>query len=63
MFWCIYVLTHPLQVIGDAAGFIDPLTGEGIQYAMESGEYAADVCVEALLRGDLSENQMRKYQV
>jgi flavin-dependent dehydrogenase len=26
-------------IIGDAAGFIDPLTGEGIQYAMESGAY------------------------
>lgn len=51
-----------LVVIGDAAGFIDPLTGEGIQYAMESGMYAANVILEGLEKGDLSEKQMQKYQ-
>ncbi len=29
-------------LIGDAAGFTDPLTGEGIYYAMKSGEFAAE---------------------
>jgi len=51
-----------LLIIGDAAGFIDPLSGEGIQYAMESGKYAADVLSEGLIKGDLSEGEMRKYQ-
>lgn len=32
---------------GDAAGLVDPLTGEGIYFAMRSGELAA----EAILRG------------
>lgn len=32
------------------------------RYAMESGEYAADVLYEALLRGDLSAKQLKKYQ-
>ncbi|HUK26092.1 MAG TPA: NAD(P)/FAD-dependent oxidoreductase [Terriglobales bacterium] len=28
-------------LIGDAAGFVDPITGEGLYYAMRSGELAA----------------------
>lgn len=34
-------------LIGDAAGFVDPLTGEGIYYAIKS----ADILAEALLNG------------
>jgi len=49
-------------IIGDAAGFIDPLTGEGIQYAMESAKYASDVIVEALNSGDLSASVLKQYQ-
>jgi len=48
-------------IIGDAAGFIDPLTGEGIQYAMESGLMAADTVMEALISGDVSELSMKRY--
>jgi len=48
-------------IIGDAAGFIDPLTGEGIQYAMESAMWAADVLIEAFKVGDLSGDEMKKY--
>jgi len=51
-----------LLVIGDAAGFIDPLTGEGIHFAMESGEIAAKVLVEAFKKGDLSAQFLKKYQ-
>jgi len=50
-----------LLIIGDAAGFIDPLTGEGIQYAMQSGFLAAGVLKEALDLGDVSAAQMKKY--
>ncbi len=35
-------------LVGDAAGFVDPLTGEGIYYAMKSGIIAAETCVDAL---------------
>jgi len=51
-----------LLVIGDAAGFIDPLTGEGIQYALESGEIAAKVLLEGFKRQDLSAQFLKKYQ-
>jgi flavin-dependent dehydrogenase len=51
-----------LLIIGDAAGFIDPLTGEGIQYALESGEIAAQVLLEAFKKQDLSAQFLKKYQ-
>jgi flavin-dependent dehydrogenase len=49
-------------VIGDAAGFINPLTGEGIYYAMSSGEIAAKVIIESLEANDTSRNFLSKYQ-
>jgi flavin-dependent dehydrogenase len=33
---------------GDAAGFVDPFLGEGIYYAVKSGEIAADVAAGAV---------------
>lgn len=36
---------------GDAAGLVDPITGEGIAYALESGALAARAAVAALARG------------
>ncbi len=36
---------------GDAAGFVDPITGEGIGYAMESGAAAARAVAEAAAAG------------
>ncbi|PIV88142.1 MAG: geranylgeranyl reductase, partial [Hydrogenophilales bacterium CG17_big_fil_post_rev_8_21_14_2_50_63_12] len=32
---------------GDAAGLVDPITGEGIAFAMLSGLYAAEAIIEA----------------
>jgi geranylgeranyl reductase family protein len=51
-----------LLIVGDAAGQIDPLTGEGIQYAMDGGQIAAEVLGEALLKNDLSEHYLKRYQ-
>jgi flavin-dependent dehydrogenase len=34
-------------LLGDSAGFINPVTGEGIEFAMESGEIAAATVAEA----------------
>ncbi len=47
---------------GDASGFINPVTGEGIYYAMASGEIAAGVIIDALEVGNTSENFLSKYQ-
>ena len=37
-----------LLLIGDAAGAVNPFNGEGIAYAMETGEMAAELAHEAL---------------
>ncbi|MFW2589618.1 geranylgeranyl reductase family protein [Sagittula sp. SSi028] len=38
-------------LVGDAAGLVDPITGEGIGYAMHSGRLAAEAAVQALTCG------------
>ncbi len=39
-----------LLLVGDAAGMVNPFNGEGISCAMESGEIAAELIVDALAR-------------
>jgi flavin-dependent dehydrogenase len=39
-----------MLLVGDAAGAVNPFNGEGIAYAMESGEIAAELLHEALVR-------------
>lgn len=51
-----------LVVIGDAAGHIDPLTGEGIHTAMDGGWMAAEELCAALDANDLSEARLKKYE-
>ncbi|MHA2351747.1 MAG: NAD(P)/FAD-dependent oxidoreductase [Candidatus Thorarchaeota archaeon] len=36
------------MLIGDAAGLVSPLTGEGISYAIQSGRLAAKIASEAV---------------
>ena len=40
-----------LFVVGDAAGFIDPMTGDGLRFAVRGGELAAEAARAALERG------------
>jgi menaquinone-9 beta-reductase len=51
-----------LLILGDAAGQIDPLTGEGIQYAMDAAEIAASTLAEALVVNDLGEASLKRYE-
>ncbi|KYK20583.1 hypothetical protein AYK21_05860 [Thermoplasmatales archaeon SG8-52-2] len=51
-----------LIICGDAAGFANPVTGEGIYHAMVSGEIAAEVIAKALEKGNTSEKFLSKYQ-
>ena len=39
-----------MLLVGDAAGAVNPFNGEGIAYAMETGEIAADLVHEALVK-------------
>jgi geranylgeranyl reductase family protein len=43
-----------VMLVGDAQGFLDPFTGEGIFAALRSAELAAEVADRALRAGDLS---------
>jgi flavin-dependent dehydrogenase len=38
--------------VGDAAGLVNPFNGEGIDYAMESGQLAAEAGLAVLESGD-----------
>ncbi|MHA1893048.1 MAG: NAD(P)/FAD-dependent oxidoreductase [Candidatus Helarchaeota archaeon] len=51
-----------IMLIGDAAGFPCPLEAEGIWHAMYSGRLAALNAAEAISSGDLSKQQMKKYE-
>src|SRR5262249_23093451 len=40
-----------LLLAGDAAGFIDPMTGDGLRFAVRGGELAAEAALRALADG------------
>jgi len=50
-----------LLIVGDAAGHIDPLTGEGIHHAMDGAHQAAITIGEAFAEGELGERMMKRY--
>ena len=46
-----------LLLVGDAGGMVNPFNGEGIAYAMESGEILARTIVQALARSRRAETE------
>lgn len=50
-----------LLLVGDAAGYYDPFTGEGIYQALRSAQLAADVATDALAAGDVSAARLARY--
>jgi hypothetical protein len=48
-------------LVGDAAGFYDPFTGEGVFSALRSAELAAETAVRALRAGDCSSGALAGY--
>lgn len=51
-----------LVIVGDAAGHIDPLTGEGIHTAMMGGKIAAESLLQARAAGNFSAANTRRYE-
>ena len=49
-------------LVGDAARVTEPVTGEGVYFALRSGLLAAETFDRALRRGDLSMSQMAGYE-
>ena len=48
-------------LVGDAADFFDPFTGEGIFAALRGGRLAAEVLVAALAKGPATRAALRSY--
>lgn len=61
-----YRVTPPrhggVLLVGDAAGFYDPLTGEGVFSALRGAELAAETAARALGRGDVSAAALAGYE-
>jgi menaquinone-9 beta-reductase len=55
--------TRGMLLVGDAGGMVNPFNGEGIAYAMEAGEIAAQVIAEALAtrQAAQAERMLRAY--
>ena len=49
------------MLLGDAAGLVDPFTGEGIGNAMVAAKFAAQVALKAKNNGDVSEKAFKEY--
>lgn len=50
-----------VMLVGEAAGLVNPLTGEGIDYALESGKIAAKHLISMFATGDLSLQNLVAY--
>ncbi|MFX0106181.1 MAG: NAD(P)/FAD-dependent oxidoreductase [Candidatus Hodarchaeota archaeon] len=51
-----------LMLIGDAGGFVSPISGEGIQTAVISGRIAAKTAIKALQNEDYSRTSLKMYR-
>ena len=50
-----------IMLVGEAAGLVNPVTGEGIDYALESGKMAAEHLCHMFAIGDFSVKQLTTY--
>jgi len=51
-----------IMLIGDAAGFVSPISGEGIHPSIVSGQAAAEVAINALENDNISTQSLKKYK-
>ena len=51
-----------LMVVGDAAGQVDPVNGEGIEKTVRCARIAGEIAVEAVEIGDPSSKYLKKYE-
>ncbi|TFG28585.1 MAG: NAD(P)/FAD-dependent oxidoreductase [Promethearchaeota archaeon] len=51
-----------ILLIGDTAGFVAPISGEGIHYAIESGQIAGETAINALEREDFTKNSLKEFK-
>ena len=56
------VVSDGALLVGDAATFIDPFTGEGVYFGLRGAQLAAEVAAEALRHDDTSRASLKAYQ-
>jgi geranylgeranyl reductase family protein len=56
------VIGDRVLLVGEAAGLVNPFTGEGIDYALESARIASECLTACFDRGDLSSASLRRYE-
>lgn len=56
------IVGERVLLTGDAAGLINPLNGEGIQYALMSARWAADALMSCAERDDFSAQALQEYE-
>jgi flavin-dependent dehydrogenase len=50
-----------VMLVGEAAGLVNAVNGEGIQYALLSGRWAAQTATECTKKGDYSQTALASY--
>ncbi|MBC7874802.1 MAG: geranylgeranyl reductase family protein [Ferruginibacter sp.] len=53
---------HRIALVGDAAGLINPLSGDGIQYALLSARWASETIMECINKNDFTEKAVYAYR-
>lgn len=51
-----------ILIVGDAARFVNPMTGGGINFAMKTGKIAGEVAAAAVSEGNTSEERLMEYE-
>lgn len=51
-----------IMIVGDAAGFVSPISGEGIHASIVSGFVAGETAVKALEEGNVSIETLKRYK-
>ena len=54
--------TKAALLVGDSAGHVLPITGEGIAYSMTAAEIAADIIYNSIKNNDFSAEFFRRYE-
>ena len=57
-----HIARSGLLLVGDAAGYLNPILGDGILMALRSAGVAAEVAAGSFARGDFSASYLRRYQ-
>jgi geranylgeranyl reductase family protein len=58
----LQIVAERVLLVGDAASLINPVNGEGIQYALSSGRWAAETVNACLDDGDCSRERLVSYE-